>query len=223
MRSLLTPLLLLLVVGLGFTGDVATFENLGFNDGGRVFVFGQYGLRSEGATPFADIFAVDVPGNRFLANGVFTVSSDAPIVLGQDGRGAFYTAFARAQPLLSREGVNHFQTGRLIYFLADRNASPARLGFRDFNTQSRYDIVLRQSNRGSGSSVSAEFHIEMTRSVNNATRTYTIGRPGFFRDGVESYRIAQVIVGPDEASIVIVVERLSPDGSIRYMVETTRL
>ena len=223
MRSLLTPLLLLLVVGLGFAGDVATFENLGFNDGGRVFVFGQYGLRAEAAAPYAEIFAVDVPGNRFLANGVFTITSEAPLSLGQDGRGAFYAALIRAQPLLSREGVDHLQTGRPIYFLADRNASPERLGFRDFNTQSRYDIVLRQSNRGSGDTVSAEFHIEMTRTVNSATRTYTIGRPGFFRDGVESYRITQVIVGPDEASIVIVVERRSPDGSIRYMVETTRL
>jgi predicted secreted protein len=200
------------------------FENLGFNDSADVFVFGQYGVKGDQAQPYAEIYAVDVAGNRFLSGGTFSLSSDEPLTLGQDGRGALYTLLADARPLLEREEVDHLATGRPIYILVDGEEPRSRLTFRDFQADRRYDVRLMQEARGSDDDVSAAFHIEVSITLpDDSVRTLTVGRPSYFRDGVASYRITQILTGPDETSLVFVVERRSPDGSIRYMVETTAL
>ena len=212
--------LLLLVAGGAIGGDIAMFENLGFSASSDVFVFGQYGVTGPEGRAFAEVYAVDVAGNRFVSDGVFRYASDAPLSLGQDGRGALYVTLARSYPLLARLNVDHLATGRPIYILVDGAEPLERLSFRDFHTDRRYEVHLIQQSRGSDDAVSAAFHIELTRTGRGETTTMTIGRPGFYRDGVGSYRITQAIVGPDEASIVFVVERRSPDGTVRYMVET---
>jgi predicted secreted protein len=188
-------------------------------------VFGQYGLGEESAAPFAEIYAVDVSANAFLRNGVFKTTSNAPLSLGQDGSGAFYNLLRDASPLLQSNNVDHLNSGRPIYILVDGNVTPDnRLSFRDFNADVRYDVRLIQSQRGAGDGVSAAFHIELvlTDSANRA-RSLTVGRPGHYREGVASYRITQILVGPDDASLIFVVERRGPGGSVRFMVETTTL
>lgn len=223
-RRLTLMLILLTVAGFLSAGDIATFENLGFSSDSGTFIFGQYGLSEDQAEPFAEIYAVDVAGNRFLRDGVFSVSSNEPLNLGQTGRGAFFTLLGEAQPVIERESVNHLETGRPIYIRVSNGTIQDRVTFRDFNSDRRYDVRLIQEQRGSGDTVSAAFYLDLAiTEADGATRTMEIGRPGFFRDGVASYQITQMLVGPDEASLVIVVERRSPDGSIRYMVETTRL
>ena len=216
--------LLILIAGIASAGDIATFENLGFSESGDVFVFGQYGVASDLSQPFAEIYVVDVAGNRFVADGVFEYASSQALSLGQDGRGALYRLLREADPLLERRDVDHLSTGRPVYILVDGEEPRSRLTFRDFNANTRYDVRLEQESRGSGDSVSAAFSISLTLTYSDdRTRTMTIGRPGHFRDGVASYRITQIVVGPDEESVVFVVERRSPDGSIRYMVETADL
>ena len=200
------------------------FENLGFSESGDVFVFGQYGVAGDRSQPFAEIYAVDVAGNRFLSDGVFELRSDAPLALGQDGRGALYRLLGRSRPVLDRERVDHLATGRPVYILVDGEEPRSRLTFRDFDADVRYDVRLDQEARGSGESVSAAFSVSVTITrADDSVRTLSIGRPSYYRDGVASYRITQVLVGPDEESIVIVVEKRAPDGSIRYMVETAAL
>ena len=217
-------LLLCLVAGTAMGGDIAMFENLGFSPDARVFAFGQYGVTATASRPFAEIYLVDVRGNRFVSDGIFTFESDAPLSLGQDGRGALYTLLGRALPLLAKEKVDHLAWGRPIYIRIDGGEVQPRLVFRDFHAGVRYDVRLTQESRGAGDSVSAAFHIDVALTRSDASvRTLRIGRPGFFRDGVAEYRISQIIVGPGESSIVIVVERISPDGTIRYMVETAAL
>ncbi|MFW5744458.1 MAG: DUF2259 domain-containing protein [Spirochaetota bacterium] len=216
--------LVTLVAGAASGGDIAVFENLGFSESGDVFVFGQYGVAGDRSQPFAEIYAVDVAGNRFLSDGVFELRSDAPLALGQDGRGALYRLLGRAQPVLDRERVDHLATGRPVYILVDGEEPRSRLTFRDFDADVRYDLRLEQETRGSGESVSAAFGVSVTITrADDSVRTMSIGRPSHYRDGVASYRITQVLVGPDEESIVIVVEKRAPDGSIRYMVETAAL
>ena len=216
--------LVTLVAGAASGGDIAMFENLGFSESGDVFVFGQYGVAGERSQPFAEIYAVDVAGNRFLSDGVFELRSDAPLSLGQDGRGALYRLLGRARSVLDRERVDHLTTGRPVYILVDGEEPRSRLTFRDFNDDTRYDVRLQQEARGSGEDVSAAFSIDVTITrADDSVRTMTIGRPSYYRDGVASYRITQILVGPDEDSLVIVVEKRSPDGTIRYMVETAAL
>jgi predicted secreted protein len=53
-----------------------------------------------------------------------------------------------------------------------------------------------------------------------------VGRPSYYRDGINRYQIRQVVAAPDENSLVIVVERITDSSSgrhIRYMVETLTL
>ncbi len=221
MRRWFPLALLLIIAGVATGGDVATFENLGFSRSSDTFVFGQYGVTGEKGNQFAEIYVVDVAGNVFVSNGVFRLTGDAPLTLGQDGRGALYTALGRARSLLAEHEVDHLATGRPIYILVDGDEPRDRLAFRDFHANVRYEVRLTQERRGEGESVSAAFHLDLTLiRPDDSVRTMRIGRPSFFRDGVASYRITQIVVGPDEASIVFVVERRSPDGTIRYMVET---
>ncbi|MFW6292017.1 MAG: DUF2259 domain-containing protein [Spirochaetota bacterium] len=213
-----------LVTATAAGGDIATFENLGFSEDSGVFVFGQYGVTGEESKPFAEIYVVDVAGNRFVSNGVFELESDRLLSLGQDGRGALYTLLGTAGATLEAQRVDHLSTGRPVYILVDGEEPRDRLTFRDFNSDIRYDVRLEQEHRGAGDDVSAAFSIELTLTYEDGrVRSLTIGRPGYYREGVDRYRITQMLVGPDEASVIVVVERRSPDGSIRYMVETASL
>jgi len=202
-------------------GDIATFENLGFSENSSVFVFGQYGVTGEASQPFAEIYVVDVADNRFVSNGVFELESDQPLSLGQDGRGALFTLLASARPALETQRIDHLSTGRPIYILVDGEQPRDRLSFRDFNSDIRYDVRLDQETRGEDDDASAAFSIDVALTYEDGrVRSLTIGRREYFREGVDRYRITQMLVGPDEASLVVVVEKRSPDGSIRYMVET---
>jgi predicted secreted protein len=204
-----------------FCGDIAMFENLGFNAGATAFAFGQYGLDAEAANPYAEIYVIDVAGNRFVSNGVFSLTSDIPPTLGQDGRGALYSLLGQAQTILRSERIDHLTTGRPVYILVDGDVPRDRLTFRDFNTNTRYNVLLIQSSRGSDENISASFHIELSlTSSDDSVRTYTVGRPDYYRDQVSAYCITQILVGPRSDAIVFVVQKRMSDGSVRYMVET---
>ena len=61
--------------------------------------------------------------------------------------------------------------------------------------------------------------------ANGRFTTHTVGLPDYWRKGVRRYKIKQVLLAPDERSVVIVVEREEQDSTgvnIRYMVETFR-
>ena len=54
---------------------------------------------------------------------------------------------------------------------------------------------------------------------------HTVGLPDYWRTGVRRYRIKQVLLAPDDRSVVMVIEREEQDSTginIRYMVETVR-
>ncbi len=223
-RRFALVLLLFSVTYIAAAGDIAQFENLGFSEDGRIFLFGQYGVAEDDSMPYADLYAVDVVNNTFVANGVFQTADERPLSLGQDGRGALYALLQDAQTVIERYDIDHLSNGRPIYILVDGDQPKERISFRDFNTNTRYDVVLLQDQRSDGESVEASFHIQLTVIYpDDRTRTVTVGRPGYYREKVEKYRITQVLLGPEEDAIVIVVEKHAPDGSIRYMVETTPL
>ena len=67
---LLAAVLILLGASLLFAGDIARFVNLGFSHDNRYFMFAQYGVKEGTSFPYADLFVVDVPTNRFASQGV---------------------------------------------------------------------------------------------------------------------------------------------------------
>ena len=117
--------------------------------------------------------------------------------------------------------------GRILYLLLNGDEPKASLSFRDFQSGSRYSVDLVQSSRGSGQNVEAAFHITLSLTRPSGVSTdYTLGRPGYYRDGVREYQIRSIYLSPDEGSLVFVIEREETDTGgpdIRYMVETTAL
>lgn len=218
-------LLFLFVALIAAGGDIAMFENLGFSGDSRVFLFGQYGIDAADSAPFAELYVVDVPSNSFVPDGVFTNKrTGVPLSLGQDGRGSLFGLIGEAQDLITKYDIDHLSNGRPIYILVDGETPKDRIEFRDFNTNTRYAFVLSQDQRTRNDTVEASFHIALTVTYpDDRSRTVTIGREGYYRPEVSAYRITQVLLSPDENSIVVVVEKLLTDGSIRYMVETAPL
>lgn len=227
-RRVAAVILLLFVPALiVLAGDVATFVNLGFSPDSRTFAFAQYGIERHNNHPYAEIYVVDVQGNRFVSGGTFTRSFQTPVAVGSDGIGALFSLLPTATQVLQRQSVNHLLQGRLIYLLVNGREDDNVLNFRDFESGNRYRIELVQRARGSGTEGSAAFHlsVQVTR-PDSRVHTVQVGRPDFFRTGVNAYRIRQVVLAPDERSIVAVVERITNESGgerIRYMVETVRL
>ena len=226
-RRLLMIALFALVTGVLFAGDIATFVNLGFSPDSRVIAFGQYGIERDTSRPFAELYIVDVHQNQFVANGVHTRVFDTPVRPGQDGSGALYTLMVEQAELLRNHQIDPLAQGRLVYLLVNGETPRTEINFRDFSDSTRYSVKISQQKRGQLPRIEAAFHLDVSVTPATGTsREFTVGLPGFFREGVSSYQIGQAYVSPDERSLVFVVERITdtPAGrTVRYMVETVRV
>lgn len=223
-RFLLTTMLMSTLALCVVAGDIATFVNLGFSTDSDTFMFCEYGIDSRTSKPFAGLYVVDVDKNEFVPGGAIERSFDVEIQPGQDGSGAFYTALGDNVGLVERYEIRHLLQGRLVYLLVNGAVPKSHIEFRDFNTGNRYEINLVQMAIGEGKDVRAAFHIQLSVfRPNGDVDAHTIGLPGYYRKGVGTYRIKQVVLSPDERSVVFVVEKeyVSDRGkTIRYMVET---
>lgn len=226
-RRLLIVALFVLVTGVLFAGDVATFVNLGFSPDSRVIAFGQYGIERDTSRPFAELYIVDVHQNRFVANGVHRRTFDTPVRPGQDGSGALYTLMVEQAELLRHHRIDPLAQGRLVYLLVNGETPRSEINFRDFSDSTRYLVRISQQKRGRLPRIEAAFHLDVSVTPATGTpREFTVGLPDFFREGVSSYQIGQAYLSPDERSLVFVVERITdtPAGrTVRYMVETVRV
>ncbi len=115
-----------------FAGDAAAFQNLGFSADGRYFMFAQYGVSESGSLPYAQIFTVDVPRNRFVPGGTRKTTAKTVVEPGTDGRGALFNLLAEVLPLKKKYAIDHTRTGRLLYILMDGALPLPELEFRDF-------------------------------------------------------------------------------------------
>ena len=228
MKRLLLILLLTIGVSAGLlAGDVAQFVNLGFSNDSRVFVFGQYGVSRDTSVPFASLFFVDVHKNDFIPNGTFQSTETQEVSVGQNGLGTLFNLVHQGTELGAEHGVNHSSQGRLVYLYINGDEPRSRVTFRDFNSSVHYEINLVQQSRETPEGSSAAFHLLVTATTDNGrVVTHTVGLPNFYRPGIDVYRMKQVVLSPDESSIVMVIERIKrePTGdSIDYMVETVSL
>ena len=210
-----------------FAGDVATFINLGFSEDSGYFMFGFHGVDSGTNKPFSEIYTVDVKANNFVSGGTAKESYAEIIQPGNDASGAFYTLLGKHSNVIQKFRIKHMRQGRPLYILLNGDAGKNSLEFRDFNTSNQYSVQIIRNSNGSGAQIKSAFHIKLNiKQSNNSMKSYTIGRPDYFRDKVMDYRIRQIILSPDEKHIVFVIERdeHTPSGkSVRYMVETVKL
>ncbi len=211
--------------GLLFAGDVANFVNLGFSPDSRYFMFGQYGV-TEGMVAYAGLYAVDVAHDQFVPNGEKSGRYLGSLEPGEDGRGELYNLIADNAALARRLHINHLLTGRVLYLLLDGQQPKPTLHFRDFQTGNDYTVALDQF-QYSSSQVSSSFSIDVTiHTAKGKTLHFTVGLPNYKRIGVESYRIRRIVVGPNNRSLVFVIEKQEKDKdgvNVRYMVDTLAL
>ncbi len=224
MKKIAVTVVLLLCTSFIFSGDIAQYVNLGFSSNSKYFMFGQYGISSEDTKAFAETYIVDVKRNEFIINGVNRREFSDEILPGQEGLGALFTILENSLAIISKTGINHISTGRVVYLLVNGAKPKDRLEFRDFYKGDSYIVTFVQESFGSDDNVSSSFHINLAVTDKmNRTRTYTIGLPDFKRKDVLGYRIKQVVFTPSEEGLVFVIEKEingSNGKTIRYMVET---
>ncbi len=210
-----------------WSGDIASYVNLGFSPDSRYFMFGQYGIEEAASLAYADLFLVDVPANTFVRGG--TIHGNYPISLQptQTGSGALYIMLESSADLVAKHRIDHLQQGRLLYILVNGEPPKSLLEFRDFVTGTGYRVSLEQQSSGTGKDISASFHIRVTLTrPDGSQRTYAVGKPDYRREGVKQYRIRQIVLSPKGEALVFLVEKeqIGKTGTdIRYMVETLAL
>ena len=226
-KTILIFVLLSSVMAVLWAGDSARFVNLGFSEDSRYFMFGQYGILNGSSIPYADCYIVDVQRNDFVPHGRFSERFNTRQEAGHDGLGGILKLVEKNYTKLKTYRINHLLTGRMVYVLIDGEIPISSLEFRDFNSSSLYSVRLNQEQRGSGTSVSSCFWIEVdVNYASGKTNSYRIGRPTYYRKGVKEYRIKYLLLAPDGKSLIFVIEKSIIDAkgeSIRYMVETKRI
>ncbi len=221
-RLALVWVLFLLAALAASAGDVAQFVNLGFSKDARYFMFGQYGISAKDSIPWADTFIVDVPANAFTSKGTERFVGVQPADPGANGLGALLNALSDGLPQTKKLGIEHLSTGRLLYVLLDGAPPSETLEFRDFQTGRSYKIRLTQTAAATGASYGLSIAIT---EKDGTAHSLSAGNPSFTRGGVKAYHIKQIILAPDGASLVFIVQKEEQDtqgNNIRYMVETVR-
>jgi len=214
-------ILILLVTLAASAGDIARFVNLGFSPDSRYFMFGQFGILEKGATPWAETFVIDVRANAFVPHGAHKVSSQQQADPSSDGIGALFDAVAESQSQVAAYRIHHLLTGRMLYILVDGAPAPDTVDFRDFQTGRSYQIVMTQSPPIGEAGASFCLAITVTEK-DGAVHTYKAGDPTFRRPGVKAYHIKEIILAPDNASLVFLIQKEEQDtrgNNIRYMIE----
>jgi predicted secreted protein len=196
-------------------------------------MFGIYGVRNKENIPYAEAYMVDVKGNRFLPGGQLVSIGQKPITLGQDGSGALYNILHTIKPQIDRYRIDHLELGRLVYVLVNGQEIKPTINFRDFNSDTVYDLTLNQKSRpvpgknGEQIAIEAEFSINLTMTGKDGkVFSAVVGKPGYFREAVDSYLIRQILLSPDETSLLFIIEKLDRSkGSLQtsYMVESLSL
>jgi predicted secreted protein len=206
-------------------GDVAVFEDLGFSEDGRIYMFAQYGVRENSLLPWAELRIVNVRANDFVPNGILTYTHNEHINPGQDGSGALYKLISANSGLIRRYAVPFLHQG-LPLFVTLLNASAPdgdSISFRDFEKSYYYTAKVVPYNEGHGASLRSSFFIELSRRGADGTiKRFVAGSPEIKRNGVESYSIKKVLSAPDSKAMIFVIELRMQNGNVRYMVEALK-
>lgn len=213
-----------------FAGDAASFDDIGFSEDGKYYLFGQYGKTDRTYEPWAEIYTVDVAANDFVKDGVF--KSKAPLDIS--GKTAYENLKAKCNWKISKYNARPAGAGTLLYLRESETKAPTEeIVFKDFEGISGesgifYHVRLVPSFSGSGKNCRSKFFIEVLKkdSSGNTVSSFAAGTPGFERKGITSYQIERIFADKSGKSLVFVVKKTLEDDtgtSIRYMVETYRI
>lgn len=228
---------LFLILALGWTvglwaGDVAVFKNLGFSPDSRYFQFAQYGIDAKTQNPWVETYTVDVIRNDFVRGGVAKSSFPVGVTLGDDGLKALLAHLERFGPQRSQWKLDYLQQGRPIYFRVTGESTAAdydNLQVLDYKTGRQYVVSTKKTITPRGSTLSSSFYLDLQvkDKEGKVLGTYKVGNPQITRPGVQNYTVVQMILTPNERSLIFVIEKEETDGqggiNLRSMVETVTL
>ncbi len=210
-----------------FAGDLPTLVNLGFSSDSSCFMFGFYGIDAASSKPYAEIYLVDTKKNNFVTGGIFRGMYGASLEPGWNASGAFFRLFADANAQSRKYAIDHLAQGRLTYLLVNGAEDPDKISFRDFKDSSQWDVALKEVVEEKAGSLTSSFSIEYSIIGTDGKKTSgTLGNPKIKRNNVKNYTINQIILGPDEKTLIFIIEKIekNPNGpAISYMVETCKL
>lgn len=215
-----------------WAGDVAVFKNLGFSPDSRYFQFAQYGIDANTQNPWVETFTVDVVKNDFTVGGKARSTYPVGVTLGDDGLKALFAHLEKFGSQRAKWKLDYLQQGRPIYFRVTGEATNQdydNLQVLDYKTGRNYGVVVKKLITPRGSTVSSTFYLnlEVKDKAGKVLGNYKVGNPSVVRQGVQNYTVVQMILTPNERSLVFVIEREESDGqggvNLRTMVETVTL
>jgi predicted secreted protein len=224
-----------LVLGLAsglWAGDVAVFKNLGFSPDSRYFQFAQYGIDAVTQNPWVETFTVDVAKNDFVLGGKARSVFPVGVTLGDDGLKALFAHLEKYGPDRAKWNLDYLQQGRPIYFRVTGEATANEydnLQVLDYKTGRQYTIATKKTITPRGSAVTSSYYltVDVKDKAGKAVGSYKVGNPQIVRQGVQNYTVVQLILTPNEKSLVLVIEKEENDGqgglNLRTMVETLAL
>jgi predicted secreted protein len=210
-----------------FGGDTARFVNLGFSGNGAYFMFAQHGYQAQTGKAYSDLYVVDVYKNVFTTGGVLHGEFETIIEPGQSSDGALYTILEKSIAQRERYGISYIQKGRPLYIRIaesgeDENSNS--LQFRDFETETKYTIDLKQTTVGESREVKSSFYIDLKLEYKNGIiKELKIGHPDFQRMGITEYTINRILLSPGEEALVFIISKTDVDLNVRYMIETVKI
>jgi len=215
-----------------WAGDVAVFKNLGFSPDSRYFQFAQYGIDAKTQSPWAETSTVDVIKNDFTEGGNARSTFPVGITLGDDGLKALLAHLEKNGPQRKKWKLDYLQQGRPIYFRVTGEATNQdydNLQVLDYKTGRQYSVQNKKIITPNGAAVSSTFYLELEvkDKAGQVLGTYKVGNPSVTRQGVQNYTVVQMILSPNERSLIFVVEREETDDqggvNLRNMVEAVTL
>ena len=226
-------LVLSAAVSNSFAGDVAVFEDLGFSEDGRTYIFGQYGKTDKKFQAWAEIYTVDVAKNDFVKNEVYKTEPSSQTVK-LSGKKAFEELYSKTEWKRAKYNAAPSTANELLYVreIEDKNPT-AEIVFKDFEGSSKdeqvfYHVQLVPSFEGSGKNVKSKFYIKLSKQDENGNilDSRIVGTPDFKRKGITAYQINRIFTDKSGKSLVFIVEKTLEDDtgtSVRYMIEAIRL
>ncbi|MBP5251913.1 MAG: DUF2259 domain-containing protein [Treponema sp.] len=215
-----------------YAGDSAAFEDLGFSQDGRTYVFAQYGKTDKKFQAWAEIYTVDVEKNEFVKNEVYKLEPSKK-TSEISGKRAIDELKEKSLWKYSKYNLKPNSASNIIYIREnEQKDAESEIVFQSFDEKDKeggifYHVKVCPEINGKDTSVKSKFYISLKKVREDGTElgSWKVGTPALSRRGISSYTIDKIYLSDDLRSLVIVVQKTLEDDtgtSIRYMVETLR-
>lgn len=211
-----------------FAGDVAAFINLGFSKDSHYYMFAQKGVDVGLNQSYAEAFIIDVEQNNWAKGGVLKTSENSLPELGAEATGLVFNLVRENAWLIKKYGIDHNNTGRVVYFLSEGTEPKAKLDFRVFDKNSKVQMIDCSLNQKVDlNSKKSAFFIDLKwKDKKGIEFSQKVGNENFWREKTGNYFIKSIVQSKESRCLIFVVGKEifdKNDVSIRYMVECVNL